>query len=76
MGYHRFKSGGVLTGSFEVYFVSKELMWEMSKVEDEPTYTASGWYWRSCWPGCLPDSDPVGPFNSELAAINDAQKED
>ena len=32
-----------------------------------------GWYWRACFPGCLPDSDPVGPFDTEEAAIEDAQ---
>ena len=31
------------------------------------------WYWWSCFPGCLPDSDPVGPFDTEQAAIDDAQ---
>lgn len=32
-----------------------------------------GWYWWSCFPGCLPDSDPVGPFPSEAEALADAQ---
>lgn len=34
---------------------------------------APGWYWWSCFPGCLPDSDPIGPFDSEEDAIADAQ---
>lgn len=33
-----------------------------------------GWYWWSCFPGCLPDSDPVGPFATEAEAIADASK--
>jgi hypothetical protein len=32
-----------------------------------------GWYWWTCLPGCLPDSDPVGPFETEEDALADAQ---
>lgn len=28
-----------------------------------------GWYWWSCSPGCLPDSDPVGPFDTSREAL-------
>ena len=34
-----------------------------------------GFYWWPCFPGCLPDSDPIGPFDSEEEAIADARKE-
>lgn len=34
-----------------------------------------GWYWWPCFPGCLPDGDPVGPFKSEDLAIADARKD-
>ena len=34
---------------------------------------ATGWYWWACFPGCLPDSEPVGPFNTEAEALADAQ---
>ena len=37
--------------------------------------SAPGWYWQACFPGCLPDSDPVGPFDSEAEALADAQSE-
>lgn len=33
-----------------------------------------GWYWQSCFPGCLPDGDHNGPFNTEDEAIKDAQE--
>jgi len=33
-----------------------------------------GWYWWSCFPGCLPDGDPNGPFATEAEAIADAQE--
>ncbi len=32
-----------------------------------------GWYWWSCVPGCLPDGDPSGPFQTEAEALTDAQ---
>lgn len=31
-----------------------------------------GWYWQACFPGCLPDGDPSGPFPSESEALADA----
>jgi hypothetical protein len=35
-----------------------------------------GWYWWACFPGCLPDSDPVGPFATEDEALQDARMND
>jgi len=35
----------------------------------------SGWYYWFCLPGCLPDSDPIGPFESEKAALKAAREE-
>ena len=32
-----------------------------------------GWFWQACFPGCLPDGDPIGPFETEADAIADAQ---
>lgn len=32
----------------------------------------SGWYWWSCFPGCLPDGDSNGPFETEADAVADA----
>ena len=32
-----------------------------------------GFYWWACMPGCMPDSDPQGPFKTEQEAIDDAQ---
>lgn len=34
-----------------------------------------GWYWWACFPGCLPDSEPNGPFDTREAAIADAQED-
>lgn len=32
-----------------------------------------GWYWWSCFAGCLPDGDPIGPFVSAKEAEEDVQ---
>ena len=34
-----------------------------------------GWYYWYCFPGCMPDSDPIGPFESEQTAIEAVRKE-
>lgn len=33
-----------------------------------------GWFWWSCSPGCLPDSDPIGPFDTADEALADARE--
>jgi len=38
--------------------------------------TSEGWYWWSCFPGCLPDSEPEGPFDTEEDAIVDSRDMD
>ncbi|KKK51741.1 hypothetical protein LCGC14_3111910 [marine sediment metagenome] len=35
--------------------------------------TQPGWYWWVCFPGCLPDGTPFGPFETEATALADAQ---
>ncbi|MCK9600953.1 MAG: hypothetical protein M0R06_18065 [Sphaerochaeta sp.] len=32
-----------------------------------------GWYYWACFPGCMPEGDPIGPFASEKEAIDDAR---
>lgn len=33
----------------------------------------AGWYYWYCLPGCLPDSDAIGPFDTEAEALEDAR---
>jgi len=33
-----------------------------------------GWFWWACFPGCLPGSEPMGPFNTEAEALADARE--
>lgn len=39
---------------------------------EQAANTLAGWYWWSCCPGCLPDGEASGPFETELEAIQDA----
>ena len=60
----------------EVFYVSQlETIYNLDNLDhaDEYTITQPGWYWWSCFPGCLPDGDPMGPFETENEAIADAQ---
>lgn len=49
----------------ETFYVSPK-----ESTEEQP----SGWYWWTCFPGCLPDSDPFGPFDTEEAAVSDTRR--
>jgi hypothetical protein len=40
---------------------------------EPPLQYVLGWYWQACFPGCLPDGEPNGPFDTEQEAIADAQ---
>ena len=68
MPYHAFKDeDGSESGSFETFY-------QDSKAEPcLETSSGPGWYWWACLPGCLPDGEPSGPFESEEEAIKDAQ---
>lgn len=33
-----------------------------------------GWFWWTCFPGCLPDSSAFGPFKSHAEALADAME--
>jgi hypothetical protein len=38
--------------------------------EDSTDEDVRGWYVWSCFPGCMPDSEPDGPYKTEQAAID------
>lgn len=41
--------------------------------DDDGNPLPAGWYWWMCFPGCLPDSYPIGPFDTEEEALADAR---
>lgn len=65
--YLNFKDGeGNKYGSFEVFYIGPH--------NESEGFMIEGWYWWACFPGCLPDGDPQGPFKSEQEAIDNAQE--
>jgi hypothetical protein len=42
--------------------------------DDEGDCLGSGWYWWSCFPGCLPDGEASGPFETRELALADARE--
>jgi hypothetical protein len=34
-----------------------------------------GWFYWFCFPGCMPDSDAIGPFASHKEALADAREQ-
>lgn len=32
------------------------------------------WFYWACFPGCMPDSDPMGPFATKAEALSDARE--
>jgi hypothetical protein len=41
----------------------------------ETFFEDGGWYYWWCLPGCLPDSDPNGPFANEQDCLDEARRE-
>lgn len=67
MSYYPFRDYlGRPYGSLEVFFTCG------SYTQGEEDSIAPGWYWQACFPGCLPDGDPMGPFETEEQALEDA----
>ena len=66
MSYHQFQDeNGESYGSFEVFFYH-------DSTGTPCRIGPRGFYWHACFPGCFPDGDTFGPFETENEAINDA----
>ena len=67
MSYYEFASdSGTGYGSLETFFYYDVPPATQHRIGDR------GWYWWPCFPGCHPDGDPVGPFQTERDAVIDA----
>ena len=58
----------------EVFYMSQGEIDDLERDGEETELHEEGWYFWSCFPGCLPDSDPVGPFTSEQLAVDAARE--
>jgi hypothetical protein len=48
------------------------------ELDNDGEPSEAGWYWWACFPGCLPDGEPFGPFATKdeaLAKMIDEQYE-
>jgi len=54
----------------ETYYVDAD---DVDFVDEEGNQLAEGWYYWFCLPGCMPDSSPFGPFDTEAEALEDAR---
>ncbi len=60
----------------EVFFDGPDISpWggEPRNYDSEGNPVIVGWYWWACFPGCLPDGEPTGPFATKAEALADAQ---
>lgn len=70
MTYRQFQDeDGQPYGSFETFHVPEGATLLEGKYGHN---YEGGWYWWPCFPGCLPDGEPTGPFESEDEAVCDA----
>ena len=44
-------------------------------VDRDGEFVKPGWYWWTCLPGCMPDSEAAGPFETKELALKDARGE-
>lgn len=63
-------------GSFEVFRIDRSNRADFRWMDEEGNLPRCGWYWWPCFPGCLPDGDPIGPFKTERQAERDAKEAD
>jgi hypothetical protein len=79
-GYHQFHTEETQQpyGSFEVFFQGKykgsAFFPDLKDIQ--LNVGTNGWYWWSCFPGYLPEGDPVGPFATSQQAHQDADEWD
>ncbi len=48
---------------------------EKESVRQSEADSLAGWYWWTCCPGCMPDSDANGPFDTQDEAKENALEE-
>ena len=63
-----------VTASHNTWMAERTMDLDPTNSEEHPASLA-GWYYWYCLPGCLPDSEAIGPFTSEKDALVDAQKD-
>lgn len=55
-------------------FYAEEGDWQVDAGDGDSVNNDAGWYWWCCLPGCMPDSEPTGPYDTEEEAIAEARE--
>ena len=58
----------------EVFYMTHQIANDLDGESGVFQNWPAGYYWWSCFPGCLPDSEPYGPFDTEADALADARQ--
>ena len=78
MSWHTFEAqdgSGRTYGSFEAFYIGYDGSAYGRTYLNPGTgeELERGWYWWACHPGCIPDSEPDGPYPTEREAIQAGQ---
>ena len=76
MSWHTFEAyDGSEFGSYEAFYLGNDGSTYGRHYFDRETgeELERGWYWWACHPGCIPDSEPDGPYAIEREAIQAGQ---
>ena len=74
MSFHQFinHETGEFYGSYEIFFTEGRDKYDYHDLPEFECIHGKGYYWQACFPGCLPDGDAIGPFDTEKEAIDSA----
>lgn len=53
----------------EVFYRTEAENQEYETLDGDGEPMPSGWYYWHCFPGCMPEGDPIGPYETEAAAV-------
>lgn len=57
----------------EVFYRTQEENLEYECLDEDGEPLPSGFYYWFCFPGCLPEGEPYGPYSSEQEALDDCR---
>ena len=58
----------------EVFYRTKKANAQDGWTDGDGDPLDEGWFYWFCFPGCMPDSDAMGPYATEWEAINAARE--
>lgn len=60
---------------FRLALINSRVREKMMETLIEENAIKGGWFYQHCFPGCLPEGDPVGPFATRDDAVKACQEE-